>query len=515
MSHRRKILKGSVSNVLRIIISMAIAMVLPPLLVHRLQPAEYGAWVLILQCSGYITLLDFGLQTAVGKFVAEYDAVNDRQSSSRVLSSSFLILLISGLIGAAVISVITWRVPQLFHQMPVYLVGDVRLGILIIGLSTAILLPFGAFSAVFTGLQRYGFPTLLSIVCKILSSAGIAALLLMHGKLVQLCWVIGAFNLVAAVGQFIGWKRYASDRLDFGWRMADRAISSRLVKYGGILSIWLIAGLLVSGLDMVIIGHYDFKNAGYYGIAAAVSNFVLLIIGGVFNPLVPAVSSLQAGENRLKVGELTLRSTRYCSLLLCLFGLPLSFGAYPLLKLWLGHEYAIHSAIFLQMLILGNAIRQLALPYSLAVVATGKQHLATIAGVAEALTNICLSLYLVQRVGAIGVAIGTVVGACVSLALHLGLSMKYTQSAIRVSRRSFVLEGLARPLSCTLPALFAIPVWNSSATLPWSAPLLIVLCMTTVFIAWQIGLMPGDRSQLREMLSRWTRRGYASLIRCE
>jgi O-antigen/teichoic acid export membrane protein len=512
MSHTRKILQGSASNILRIIVSMAIAMVLPPLLVHRLQPAEYGAWVLILQCSGYISLLDFGLQTAVGKFVAEHDANDDRQSSSRILSSSFVILCISALVGTVVIVGITWRVPQLFHQMPAYLIGDVRLGILVIGLSTAILLPFGAFFAVFTGLQRYGFPTMLSIVSKVLSSACIAAVLLMRGKLVQMCWVMGGFNVVTAIGQFIGWKKYASDRMDFGWRMADRGTASRLAKYGGVLSIWLIAGLLISGLDILIVGHYDFKNAGYYGIAASVTNFVLLIIGGVFGPMVPALSALQAGEKHSKVGELTLRSTRYCALLLSLLGLPLTFGAYPLIKLWVGREYAIHSAIFLQMLILGNAIRQLGLPYSLAVVATGKQHLATISGVAEALTNICVSLFLVQRVGAIGVAIGTVVGAFVSVALHLGLSMKYTQSAITMSRRSFILKGLARPLLCTLPSLLAIPLWNRSAALPWGVPWLIVLCGTTLFIAWQVGLTPEDRARVKAMFSRLTREGYASAV---
>lgn len=512
MSVAYKILQGSISNVCRVVVSMLIALVLPPLLVHRLNPAEYGAWVLILQCSGYISLLDFGLQTAVGKFVAEYDAIDDRHASGRVLSSSFVFLCVSALLGAIVILVITWRVPQLFHQMPAYLFGDVQFGILVIGLSTAFALPFNAFLAVFTGLQRYGFPTLLSLISKVLSSASLAALLLIHGKLVQLCWVIGVFNLATAIGQFIGWKRYASDRVDFGLRMANRATSSRLVKYGGVLSIWLIAGLLISGLDIVIVGHYDFKNAGYYGIAASVMNFMLLIIGGVFGPLVPAVSSLQARGDSSRVGELTLRSTRYCALLLSLFGLPLAFGASPLLKLWVGPAYAIQSATFLQVLILGNAIRQLGLPYSLAVIATGKQHLATISGVAEALVNISVSLYLVQRIGALGVAIGTVVGAFVSIGLHLVLSMRYTQSAIGMSRRSFLLNGLARPLLCTVPSILLIPMWHPSATLPWSAPWLLLLCTITLLTGWYVGLTPDDRAQLRKILSRLSRNGYANTV---
>ena len=46
--------------------------------------------------------------------------------------------------------------------------------------------------------------------------------------------------------------------------------------------------------------------------------------------------------------------TRYCTLLLCLLGLPLLFGAYPLLSLWVGHQYAIRSALYLEILVIGN-----------------------------------------------------------------------------------------------------------------------------------------------------------------
>ena len=44
---------------------MLVALALPPLLVHHMASVEYSAWVLILQCSAYINLLDLGLQTAV------------------------------------------------------------------------------------------------------------------------------------------------------------------------------------------------------------------------------------------------------------------------------------------------------------------------------------------------------------------------------------------------------------------------------------------------------------------
>ena len=74
MSRKRKVLQGSASNLTRVLLSMLVSLVLPPFLVHHMAASEYSAWVLILQMSSYVSLLDFGLQTAIGKYVAEYDA---------------------------------------------------------------------------------------------------------------------------------------------------------------------------------------------------------------------------------------------------------------------------------------------------------------------------------------------------------------------------------------------------------------------------------------------------------
>jgi len=488
---------------------MLIALVLPPLLVHRMAPAEYGAWVLILQCSAYINLLDLGLQTAIGKFVAEYDAADDRINSSRILSTSFVILCVSALFGAAGIILVSWRVPQLFHQMPASLFGEVQTGILVVGLSAVIALPFSAFLATFTGLQRYGFPTVLAMSSKLLSSAALVGLLLMHGKLVQLAWAMGIFNVGIALGQFYGWRKYAKDRVDFAFKLVEREIVVRLVKYGSVLSLWTVATLLISGLDIIIVGHYDYKNTGYYGIASAITNFMLLVIGGLFTPLIPAVSSLQSGRTPAEMGELTIKATRYCALLVCVFVLPLFLGAYPVLTLWVGHNYAMRSALFLQILVLGNAIRQLGSPYSLVVIATGKQHLATISGIAEAIVNVSISIYLVQKVGAVGVAIGTLVGAFVSVGLHLLVSMRYTDATITMSRRLFVSRGILRPMLCMVPSILLLPIWKWYTILPVNPFWLAACSAATLWLAWRLALTESERRSLKDSLLRLTRWRYA------
>ncbi len=502
MSHKRKFLQGSASNITRVLLSILVALVLPPLLVRHMAPAEYSAWVLILQCSAYINLLDLGLQTAVGKFVAEYDAVGNPIASGRILSSSFAILCISAAIGTVAIVIVCWRVPHLFVQMPASLIGDLREGILVVGLSAVAALPFGAFLAVFTGLQKYGFPSALATISRLLSSAGLAALLLMNGKLVQLVWLLAIFNVLTAVSQFLGWRAFARDRVKFSFRLVDRSTTLLLAKYGSALSIWTVATLLISGLDLMIVGHYDYKDTGYYGIATSVTNFMLLLIGSLFGPLLPAVSSLQSGRTPSQIGELVVRVTRYCTLLICLIGLPLFFGAYPILKLWVGHNYAIGSVLFLQVLVLGNIIRMIAYPYALVVVATGQQHLAAISGIIEALVNVGVSIYLVQRIGAVGVAIGTLIGAFISLGLHLAISMKLTRSTILISRRDFVLDGMLRPFVCVLPSVLFLPWWRRFNMLPLDPSWIATWALTAFCLAWFAGLTPTERRGLKESFFR-------------
>jgi O-antigen/teichoic acid export membrane protein len=500
--HRRKILRGSAANVVRVIVSLSFALILPPLLVHRMAPAEYGAWLLIMQGTAYIGFLDLGMQTAIAKYVAEYDAAGDFAATRSILSSSFALLCVSGLIGVVAIAILAWLVPELFGQMPYILVPSMREGILLVGLSSALALPLNAFLATFTGLQKYTFPAILAISTKCLASVALMTTVVMRGGLIQMAAVMAASTIASAGCQFLGWRKYISKRVSFSLNQISREWALRLAKFGSVLSVWTIGMLFVSGLDMVIVGHYDYGNTAYYGVATSVTNFLLLVIASMFGPLGPAVSSIQSGRTAGQLGEIVVTATRLSTLLLCLTGLPIFLGAYPLLGLWVGSNYGNRSATFLQVLIVGNAIRQLGYPYALVVIATGKQYQATIAAVAEALTNLTVSIYLAQKIGAIGVAIGTLIGAIVSIGVHIVVSMTRTRSTVSISRRHYVLDGILRPLTCIAPSILLLPLWTRSMVVAPSPYLIVTWIFVTLTIAWFVVLVPTERLSLKNGLFR-------------
>src|ERR1700677_3772967 len=79
--------RNSILSVGRVFVSATIAFVLPSYLTHKLSVTTYAAWVLILQVSAYVSYLEFGIQTGISKYVAEYEARNDASGSSKRASA--------------------------------------------------------------------------------------------------------------------------------------------------------------------------------------------------------------------------------------------------------------------------------------------------------------------------------------------------------------------------------------------------------------------------------------------
>lgn len=495
-STKKKILQGSAANLLQMVLAFGVSLVVPHFLVHHMQQAEYSAWVLILQISAYVSYLESGIQTAVGKYVAEYHATGDIEASARVAGTAFSMLSIAGTIGIAVMVVLALETPRIFHQIPASIVGPMRLGIIAIGCTSAFMLPFTVLQGIFVGLQRYVVLAVLTSASRVASAIAIVVLLLLHGTLCELAMLIAAFNILTVLAQWYCWNRYASAEVPVPVFFLDRVVAKRLLEYCGVLSIWMVSGLFISGLDTVIVGKYDFHKTGFYGVAVSATNFMLLIVGNALGPLMPAIASVQGQRTPGQLGSLLVRATRYSTLLLMVLAIPLLIGGYPLLRLWLGPVYAAGSVQFLAILVVANVIRQIGYPYAMAVVATGTQRLATVAPVAEAVVNFTTSLLLVRTMGAIGVAIGTLVGAFVGLSIHLLISMRLTMRVIAADRIQLLMQGILRPALCALPTLLVLPWFRPYSFLPLSPALLGLWGVATLCVAWLSGLTSNERNDV-------------------
>lgn len=493
-------LAGTVSrNVLaslaRIVAIALVALILPAYLTHHLPVETYAAWVLILQLGAYVSYLDLGIQTGISKFVAEYVARKDEAEASRHASAGLVLMLSAGLLGGVLSGVLAWQVPRLFRTMPTGLYHDVRVSVILVGFSLSFGLVSAVYSAVFLGLQRYWIPMTIAIVNRASFAAVVVAAVALRCNLAAMGLGVATVNVVTGLLQVIAWQRRAP-HIRVSIRLVDFRVFKTMARYCSMQSIWTAGMLCVAGLDITIVGHYDYVQTAYYSIATLPTSFVLLLVSSMVNPLMPASSAMSTQRTASEMGDFLIRVTRYTTLMLLLTGVSLMVCGLPILQWWVGPVYASHTLTYLRILVLANVIRNLCLPYATMVCATGRQGAATAAAISEAVVNLGSSLYLASRFGAMGVALGTLLGAFVSVALHFAISMRLTHSNLAISRWRLLVNGILRPGIVILPSLVCFSFWwyptGTSFGLKWTT----LWGLATLGLAWFGGLDRLERDKV-------------------
>ena len=495
MTFSQRIVRNAGANLVRLGAFAVVALLLPTVLVRHMVPAQYNAWVLILQMGAYVNFLDLGIQTALSKYVAEYNACRDHTSCDRVSTNALLMLLLGAALGVALSAAMALATAKLFPQMPQELLPEVRWALFFYGASMALALPASAFAGIFLGLQRYTVPMVLQSLNKVSMGAVTIAAVLLHWRIRYMGIAIAGVNIAFALAQIGSWRALAY-HIRIRMRLVEAATLARLARYCSVLTLWSVAMLFVSGLDTVIVGHYDFHATAYYAVAANATSFLTALLQALMSPLVPAASALSVDRTPRQMGQLLLRATRYGVGLMLVAGLPLLLGSYVVLRVWMGADFALHGVPYLRILLIASMLRMIGLPYSVMVIGTGRQWLASISPVCEATVNFTASLILVRHIGAVGVAWGTVIGAVVGLVLHFSLSMKLTQDQFAISRRWYVTGGVLLPLLAAIPAALALRMWWHAG--PPAVPLAgwAAMAIATLALLWFTALDSNDRRRV-------------------
>lgn len=495
-SEKAVITKNAFANIVRGSAAAVVAIAVPPFLTRMMSLDAFGCWSLVLQIGAYIGYLDFGIQTAVSRFVAHATERRDFEQRNRIISTSALILGIAGVLGILAAFAISIVLPEFFRGMPLNLIAPTRLALVLVSLSLAVGLPASIINGIFVGLQRNEIPAF-----TIGLSRGLGAVLqvfiVAHGG--TLAWMAGGVagaNLLSYFMQYWMYHRFAS-----GFEFSRRFICFRAVRelsaYCASLTVWSFAMLLVGGLDVVLVGAFQFKATAYYAVAASLVAFVIGLQNAVFSALLSPAAVLHARGDSDGLGRMVVSATRYGMFLLFATGLPLIFFSRSILNVWVGKDYAQHGALLLEILVMANIIRLSATPYAIALLGSGQQRLVIVTPLLEGFTNLLASLIGGLHFGAVGVAWGTFIGALVGVGGNFLCNMPRT-TEIQFRIRDYVCDGLLRPCACAVPGMvLGILLSEIRKPSPFKYPALAGAVFFTAVLLWRYGLIQTERENLR------------------
>jgi O-antigen/teichoic acid export membrane protein len=489
------LVKNAFANVCRGGASALVALLLPPFLTKIIDKDAYGTWLLILQLSTYVSFLDFGIQTAVGRYVAHYNELGERKERDSFVSTALAILIGSAMLGMLGIAILSWQLPNLFKDMPAILRQDAQLSLLYVGGSLAIALPFSVFGGIFIGLQRYDIPAWIIGVSKLLGGLSVFLVANSSHNIAIMAVVMGITNIGSGLWQFLACRQVASD-IVISKQGVSKAKGIEITSYCLSLSVWTIGMMLVSGMDAVIIGYFDYQSIVYYGLAASLTGFLTSLHSSVFGVFMPKAAALGAKQDREALGHLLVSSTRYGAILLIATSLPLVLGAKLLLTLWVGDSYAIHTTLLLQLMVIANFIRYLGAPYATIALAIGEQKKLILSPIVEGVVNVTISTILTARYGVIGVAVGTLCGSFISVGMHFFYNLKRTHS-INIRNKKPLIYAIAKPIILVLPAtLFWFAYREVDLSFVVELSLLCGIIIFSYLLLWNYAMFMTERKKI-------------------
>jgi O-antigen/teichoic acid export membrane protein len=435
--------------------------------------------------SAYTSYLDFGLQTAVARFLAGYMERGEDQHRDRLVSTALVILSAVAVFAVILIGGLLWQVPSVFEGIPSGLVSEFRVAAGIMGVSVVLSLPLSAFSGVLLGLHRNELVAA-AVGGSRLLGAGCVLLVVQHTESLSL--LSSCIAVTATLGGLVQvlMVRRLLPHLRISHSCVQASTARELGGYCVGLTVWTVGMLLISGLDVVIVGHFDFKAVGYYSIAAAL---VMLFAGAhsaISSAFMTPVAALHASGEVDQIRGVILHATRLSTLVNLLAVTVTCLCGKFFLQLWVGEPYASQAFPIVEILMLGQAVRLVMNPYSSALIATDLQRYGIAQGAVEGIINLICSIVGAYWIGPIGVALGTLVGAVCGLVWTSLLTVRRT-ALISSGRSTFLTEGILRPFLCTLPLVLFTSLVRDHTLTPVTVVLLCVAGLASYLLMRRFG----------------------------
>lgn len=444
--HWDRILRNIFSNGASYLVTAVVGFTLSPVVVHSLGNTGYGLWTLVLSLTGYFGLLDLGIRSSVGRFVARHIALKDHLSVNRTLNTAFAILACGGALALLATLAMALFFFDSFKVEPQYQVSG-RIALAITGLNMACVLPLGIFTSLLVALERYDVLGGITIVGELTRAVLVLASLKAGYGLVTLA-LIGFLVVVLQYSAIILTARRFFPELRFGAGLVDRQMCRSLFGFGVYRFIWIVANQLIFYSDSVVIGVY--LNAAAitpYAIAGSLINYGRNVVSLVTDTFYPTAARMDAEGDMAGLRRLLIQGTRVSLLVALPLCLGFIFLGKQFIVLWMGKNYA-SSAAFLIVLTIPQFGSMSQYISSLVLAGMARHRALAFFIMAEGIANLALSIYLVQRMGVVGVAWGTVIPDLICTTLVVPV---YALRCIKMSVREYLVDAFLRPVLCAIP----------------------------------------------------------------
>lgn len=406
---------GAIISYISILLNILISLIYTPWMIHEIGMSDYGIYSLIVSFLSYF-LLDFGLGSAISRFIARYRADNNAEGINKIFSIATVVYACLSLFIGVILVVIYFFLEEIFVKLTPNEIEVLRSLYIIAGFFSICNFSLKPYDGALMAFEHFVPLKCLDLTVRVGTVLLISIALLFGGDVYCLVFINGAVAMIVSCIKIA--FLYRKEHLTINVRLFDKPIAKGLFGF----SVWVflinIAQRLRLNIVPTILGIFcGTTEISIFAVGMNLEGFIYHFTNALNGLFIPKVSRMVKSKNAqkeimdlmIKVGRIQLLVVGF--IILGLFGLGHSF-----IHLWIGDSF--YKTYYVMVLLV--AVNLISMTQHIGTTLSyviNEVKYNSIFAISTSLVSLLLSIIFAPQWGAIGCGIAVFVALTLNIIL--------------------------------------------------------------------------------------------------
>lgn len=510
ISESKQIKIGSVLSYLQMFLGIIIGIAYTPVMIRLLGQSEYGLYNTVSSTISMLSMLSLGFNSGYISYYAKYKREDNKDAIYKLNGLFLIVFLIIGAVALACGLFLTENLQLVFKDgLSETEYGTAEILMLLLTFNLAISFPMGVFSNIISAHERFIFLKLLGMLKTVVSPLVTLPLLLMGYKSIEMVTASVSIAIVADIIYVI--YVFGNLKQKFVFHSFEKGLFKSLIVYTSFIAINLIVDQINLNIDKLLLTRYKGTIAvAIYSVGFSLETHYQMFstaISGVFTPRIHLIYNnieLAFEDKHRQMSELFIKVGRIQFTILALIASGLVFFGKSFIEFWAGEGYeeSYYVALLLIIPITIPLIQNLGIEIQRA---ENKHQFRSIVYLIMAVINLVLSIFLCQKYGAVGSAIGTAISLIVANGIIMNI---YYQNKMGINIVSFwknicrMSVGLIIPVALGVLSMLYIEISSKWVLLGLIVGYTLIYCISM----WILGLNKYEKDLILKVFKKIKRK---------
>lgn len=406
MTGNKQIKNGAIISYATLIVNTVFSLAYMPWMVSIIGKADYALYTLAMTFVGMF-MMDFGLGTAVSRYVSKYNAENDQKAVEKFISIVIKIYIFIDIIIISVLFVVYCSLDLIYKGLTPDELSTYKCLFIIVAIYSVASFPFIPLNGILNAYERFVQLKLCELFQKVFAII-LTVFSLMLGGGVKWVVIVNAVSVfVTIIIKIIIVKKIVSFK--FSFKITDKKLINQIFSFSIWITIINLAQRCIFNLAPSILGVVsNSSEIAIFAPANTLESFFFMFAAAVNGLFLPRISRYIVNQQENEISNLMTKLGRYQVIVLGFIYVEFVMIGKEFMCLWMGKEYisAYYCSVFLFFPDILLYSQQIA---NTTIIAKNKVKEQSYGYIGMAVVCVLLSFLLCKKYGALG--------SCVSIAI--------------------------------------------------------------------------------------------------